>query len=52
MHIIHKMYTFYIMYTYTHNGMQKKKKEELQQIYIGRIRNVMDVRCMVSSGSR
>ncbi len=45
------MYTFYIMYTYTHNGMQKKKKK-LQQIYIGRILNVMDVRCMVSCDSR
>ncbi len=23
-HVMHRMYTFYIMYTYTHNSMRKK----------------------------
>ncbi len=48
-HVMHRMYTFYIMYTYTHNSMQKKS---CSRFYIGRICNVMDVHCMVSSGSR
>ncbi len=47
-HILHSMYTFYIMYTYTHNSMQKR----CNRLYIGWIRNVMDVHWMVSSGSR
>ncbi len=47
-HVMHCMYTFYIMYTYTHNSMQQKKK--LQQIL--HRPDVMDVHCMVSSGSR
>ncbi len=49
-HVIHRMYTFYIMYTYIHTIVCKKKS--CSRLYIGRIRNVMDVHCIVSSGSR
>ncbi len=43
-HILH--------YVHLYTQWYAKKNNKLQQIYIGRIRNVMDVRCMVSSGSR
>ncbi len=48
-HVMHRMYTFYIMYTYIHIIVCEKSGS---RFYIGRICNVMDVRCMVSSGSR
>ncbi len=40
---LHKMY---YVHMYTHN------MRSCSRFYIGRIRNVMDVHCMVSSGSR
>ncbi len=48
-HVMHRMYTFYIMYTYIHKIVCEKR---CNRLYIARICNVMDVRWMVSSGSR
>ncbi len=45
-HIMHHMYTFYIMYTYIHTIVCEKS---CSRFYIGRIHNVMDVCCMCNS---